>query len=314
MRKRDYPAHDPWRETNMGEAVVERWKSWRVAMVSLITGIHPEDRSRWLTRDERCVMLEDLKKWYKHAAFVTTTHKHWMEIETKTSLRDTKELLEGNNPPPFTMLPWSKANQYRLQLVAGWRGVLPWQLYDSLQRGRTQTTDEETGLEQESQEDRQCPLCHQEALSVPHVMRDCKAVEKERVTTWKAVAEAIRVAHTSDLARGKPGGDRPEVITIPTLAFEDNLDLEQRHALYRFMMGAEVSDEFMGLGLEGWHTRAWKGGHTSMNIKMDVYTAAARVAGRFIVRTVDLVQRETELQRVARGPATRGQQRQGGST
>ena len=64
-------------------------------------------------------------------------------------------------------------------------------------------------------------------------MRDCKAVEKERVTTWKAVAEAIRVAHTSDLARGKPGGDRPEVITIPTLAFEDNLDLEQRHALYR---------------------------------------------------------------------------------
>ena len=173
--------------------------------MSLITGIHPEDRSRWLTRDERCVMLEDLKKWYKHAVFVTTTHKHWMEIETKTSLRDTKELLEGNNPPPFTMLPWSKANQYRLQLVAGWRGVLPWQLYDSLQRGRTQTTDEETGLEQESQEDRQCPLCHQEALSVPHVMRDCKAVEKERVTTWKAVAEAIRVAHTSDLARGKPG-------------------------------------------------------------------------------------------------------------
>ena len=68
------------------------------------------------------------------------------------------------------------------------------------------------------------------------------------------------------------------------------------------MMGAEVSDGFMGLGLEGWHTRAWKGGHTSMNIKMDVYTAAARVAGRFIVRTVDLVQRETELQRVARGP------------
>ena len=39
-----------------------------------------------------------------------------------------------------------------------------------------------------------------------------------------------------------------------------------------------------------------------MNIKMDVYTAAARVAGRFIVRTVDLVQRETELQCAARGP------------
>ena len=38
------------------------------------------------------------------------------------------------------------------------------------------------------------------------------------------------------------GDDRPEVITIPTLGFEDNLDVELRHALYRFTMGAEVSD------------------------------------------------------------------------
>ena len=56
-------------------------------------------------------------------------------------------------------------------------------------------------------------------------------------------------------------------------------------------MGAEVPEGFMGLGLEGWHTRAWKGGHTSMNINMDVYTAAARVGGRFVVRAVDWVQR-----------------------
>ena len=45
-----------------------------------------------------------------------------------------------------------------------------------------------------------------------------EAAEKERVTTWKEVAEAIRVAHTSGLARGRPGDNRPEVITIPTLA------------------------------------------------------------------------------------------------
>ena len=45
----------------------------------------------------------------------------------------------------------------------------------------------------------------------------------------------------------KPGDDRPEVITIQTVGFEDNLDLEQRHALYRFTMGAEVSDGAMGL-------------------------------------------------------------------
>ena len=38
-----------------------------------------------------------------------------------------------------------------------------------------------------------------------------------------------------------------------------------------------------------------------MNIKMDVETAAARVVDRFIVKTVDLVQRETERQGAGSG-------------
>ena len=74
-----------------------------------------------------------------------------------------------------------------------------------------------------------------------------------------------------------------------------------------FTMGAEVSGGFVGLGHEGSHTRAWKGGHTSMIIKMDVYRAAATIAGRLIVRAVDMVQRATQRYCAARGQKVKRQ-------
>ena len=167
---RQWSPTDPWKDVNVGATEV---KSWRAGMVALLMGLDPAGK-RWTDSKQQGALLTTLRKWYRHAALVLTIYNYWSEIEELKSLDDVKDLLQGNNPAPYSVLHRSPANDARSRMRGGIRGLLGYEeRYKHLNK-----TVFETGQPPR----RQCPLCKQ-PLSVPHLIRDCVALEVERRKT-----------------------------------------------------------------------------------------------------------------------------------
>ena len=261
---RQWSPTDPWKDVNVGATEV---KSWRAGMVALLMGLDPAGK-RWTDSKQQGALLTTLRKWYRHAALVLTIYNYWSEIEELKSLDDVKDLLQGNNPAPYSVLHRSPANDARSRMRGGIRGLLGYEeRYKHLNK-----TVFETGQPPR----RQCPLCKQ-PLSVPHLIRDCVALEVERRKTWTEASMSIR---------------RTVSERVPTAATEippllTPMDGALRHQWYLLTVGAEVSNEFSGIGIEGWHTRGWRERPRVTNLLVNpnhaLYVTVLRITGVFVV-------------------------------
>jgi len=235
--------------------------SWYASVAALATRPH-DDVTRGVLA---------MRKHYKHVLLVAEQQRRAAEVQRcVASLGEVQELLLSPNYAPFIVEPRSAACELRIQLRGGVRA-----LFDA----KFRHVDV-------------CPWCGVHGgFTVPHLLRDCVALEAERVQCWQ---EALTLGVQQGVM------DQHDVAT-------------HRQQWYLLMVGAAVPHHFCRLHLDTdthWARDDSVSATGHLRKRYDVYMCLLRCVGVFLVSTVSrtaerLVQEHANLHRRAATNARR---------
>jgi hypothetical protein len=162
------------------------------------------------------------------AVYILSLHQHNMELAVLTSIADVAWMSQHIVGAPFTATRRSYANQLRLQVRGGMRTFLP-------------LRDTANG--------KGCWLCKSDMVdgkatwTVTHLLKTCMfdELESKRQEVWKRV---VQVATATGLAGAQMLANHG-----------DYSNAYMRDNMYALMVGEEVPNDFINLGLQGWRAR-----------------------------------------------------------
>jgi hypothetical protein len=212
-----------------------RLRNWRETVLSTIRHYHCSSLSAaGLTIDEEQSGMAKMAADSRAAVYILSLHQHNMDLAVLTSIADVAWMSHHIVGAPFTATRRSYANQLRVQVRGGMRTFLPWKSFQLLR-----DTANGTG----------CWLCKGDMVdgkamwTVTHLLKTCMfdELEAKRQEVWKRV---VQVATETGLAGAQMLANHA-----------DYNNAYMRDNMYALMVGEEVPNDFINLGLQGWRAR-----------------------------------------------------------
>ena len=232
---------------------MHRTRQWKTSTLALLGVDRDADgrRRSSMTQEVEQQMVADMAADVRAVMYIVALQHHRAELSTLPSMADVAWMSNHLVAAPFTSTRRSTANQLRVQLRGGMRLFVPWETFRYLRAWRVG-----------------CLFCDDDGdedhlWTVTHLLKDCKfqGMEEKRREVWLTV---VKFAHDTDIAG--------PLLTSHALDFDSP---SLRDNMFALMVGEEVPDNFIKLGLEG-----FRAGRVAKVCRRTTGTSSAKTSGK----------------------------------